>query len=142
DRQADPALGESLRACTNDPKLSPAQKALVREARRDYDKATKIPGALVREISETSVKAHAVWVEARKNNSFRSFAPLLSRLVRLRKDEARALGVPKGGGPYDALLNQYEPGATVRELDPLFTRTREMTLAVLRRIAASRRKPD
>jgi carboxypeptidase Taq len=142
DRQADPALGEYLRACRNDPKLSPAQKALVREARRDYDKATKIPFELVRAISETSVKAHAVWVEARKTNSFRSFAPLLSRLVRLRKDEAKALGVPKGGVPYDALLNQYEPGATVRELDPLFARTREMTLAVLRRIAASRRKPD
>lgn len=145
DRQADPALGECLRACTNDPKLSPAQKALVREARRDYDKATKIPGALVREISEVSVKAHAVWVEARKRNSFRSFAPLLSRLVRLRKDEAKALGFPKGGVAYDALLNQYEPGATVRELDPIFAQTREMTIAVLRRIAESRprlRRPD
>src|SRR5262249_21370849 len=73
ERQADPKLGEYLRACADDPKLPATQQALVREARRDYDKAVKIPGALVHEISETSVKAHAVWVEARKKNSFRLF---------------------------------------------------------------------
>lgn len=142
DRQTDPALGECLKACANDGKLSPVQQALVREARRDYDKATKIPGELVREISELSVKAHAVWVEARKKNDFPSFAPLLSRLVSLRKQEAAALGYPKGGVPYDALLDQFEPGATVREIDPIFTRTREITIAALRGIGKSGRKPD
>jgi len=142
ERQADPGLGECLDGCSRDPKLSASQKALVREARRDYDKAVKIPGDLVHEISETSVKAHAVWVEARKKSSFRLFAPLLSRLVSLKKEEAEALGYPEGGVPYDALLDQFEPGATVRELDPVFKRTRDITIAAIRSIAESRRKPD
>ncbi|HEX5036173.1 MAG TPA: carboxypeptidase M32 [bacterium] len=142
EQQADPKLGECLEACARDPKLSEVRKAVVREARRDYDKAVKIPADLVHEISETSVKAHAVWVEARKKNAFRSFAPLLSRLVDLRKREAEALGYPKDGVPYDALLDHFEPGATVRELDPVFARTRKITIAATRAIAKSGRKAD
>lgn len=142
ERQADPRLGECLETCARDPKLSDVQKAIVREARRDYDKAVKIPSDLVHEISETSVKAHAVWVEARKKSSFQSFGPFLSRLVSLRKQEAEALGYPKDGVPYDALLDQFEPGATVRELDPIFVRTREITVAALRVLSKSRRKTD
>ena len=114
ERLCDPVLGNLLEELLDASSLNEEQKALVREAKRDRDKAVKIPSDLVREITETSGKAHMVWVEARQANNFSQFAPMLSRLVELKKQEAQALGYPSDGVPYDALLDGFEPGATVR----------------------------
>jgi len=100
-------------------KLDGDAAVVVREAKRDYDRATKLPTSLVEEISRTTTLAQAAWVEARKANDYARFSPWLIKVLDLRRQEAACIGSPSGNA-YDALLDQYEPGETVASLVTLF----------------------
>ncbi|OFZ22305.1 MAG: hypothetical protein A2X94_02325 [Bdellovibrionales bacterium GWB1_55_8] len=141
EKQTSEQLGEWISALQAESSLSAEQKALVREAKRDRDKAVNVPASLVREISETAGKAHATWSEARKKNRFRDFAPSLKRLIELKTQEALARGVPGGRVPYDVLLDDFEPGATVEFLNPIISEARDISRAALEAIQGSRKKP-
>src|ERR1019366_264521 len=90
------------------------QAVNVREIRRVYERAVKMPGKLVEEIARTVSQAQNVWAEARKKNDFPVFAPWLDKIVTLKREEAKAVGYKES--PYDALLDEYEPGATAAEI--------------------------
>src|SRR5881397_3955851 len=74
--------------------------ANVREIRRDYDRATKIPAQLVEELSRTSVLSQQAWKEARKKSEFATFEPWLGKTLDLKKREAECIGYK--GHIYDA----------------------------------------
>jgi carboxypeptidase Taq len=112
-----------------------ADRGLVRSARRDYERATKLPKGLVQEIAKTQALSFAAWREARTNNDFAAFAPLLSRLVTLQREVADRYGFKESR--YDALLDIYEPGLTTSRVDALFKRVREISVSVLQRIQRS-----
>ena len=95
------------------------QHAVVREARRGYDRATKLPRKLVEDLSRVTLLAQQAWVAARRNNDFATFRPHLERVIRLKREEADAVGSPTGHR-YDALLDDYEPGMTCEQIDPVF----------------------
>ena len=82
----------------------------VRETRRAYDRARKLPGSLVEEMSRTEVLAQQVWGEARGKSDFAMFRPWLDKWVDLKRQEAECVGYKSN--PYDALLDQFEPGET------------------------------
>lgn len=84
--------------------------ATIRELKRDYDKHRKIPQRLVEELSQAEVLGQQAWVEARKNADFAQFKPYLETNLKLRREQAEAVGYAKC--PYDALLDDYEPGET------------------------------
>ena len=117
-RLTDPAFGDLLAEAENDDSLDPDQRAAVRLARRDYEKATKLPEELVRELAELSSTAFQAWAEARPANDFSIFEPHLARMVELKKQEADAIGWE--GERYDALLDQFEPGMKTVEVERLF----------------------
>ena len=93
-------------------------KALVRVTRRDYTRARKIPSSLVSELSEASSRAQVAWQKAREADDFAAFAPHLQRLVALNVEKAEALGYEDE--PYDALLDEYEPGMKTSEVASVF----------------------
>ena len=68
--------------------LDGERAAVVRETRRQYDRATSVPQELVEEISETTSNAHPTWVEAKENDDFSVFEPTLEKLVELKKEYA------------------------------------------------------
>ena len=142
EKVCEPKLGELLDRCGEDESLADNQKAMVKEAKRDRDRAVKVPTDLVREITETAAKAHMVWAKARETNDFKLFAPYLLKLVDLRTREAEAVGFAEGGVAYDALLDQYEAGATTKMLDPILEKTREIVVPAVSAIAAAEKKPD
>ena len=109
----------------------------VREIRRAYDRATRVPAALVEELARTSTLAHDVWVEARKASDFERFRPWLEKLVALKREEAKS--VRPGGVLYDTLLNEYEPGETAARLRGVFAELRSALVDLVGRIAASRK---
>ena len=75
-----PDLGENLeRLSTEELDLWP--QAAVREMRREYEKAVKLPEALVRELAETTSLAYGAWVEARQKSDFASFSPWLEKVL-------------------------------------------------------------
>ena len=96
--------------------LSDADKALVREYKRELGMASKVPSSLVKAMSEETAKAHSKWVEARSENKFSIFQPSLENLVSLSKEYASAIG----NGDYNTLLDLYERGMTEEKIDSLF----------------------
>lgn len=115
--------------------LTDADKGLIREARRGYDRSTKLPRTLVEELARVQAASFESWRRARANNDFASFAPWLSRTIALQREVADRLGFAETR--YDALLDQYEPGMTASKLDTLFAPVREVSTQLLKRIQAS-----
>ncbi|MEM1063160.1 MAG: carboxypeptidase M32, partial [Planctomycetota bacterium] len=143
-RQTDPRLGgwlAELEGSGLDP--DSAEAALVREARRDFDLATKLPQRLVEELSEVTSLAQQAWVAARKANDFAAFEPHLTKIVALKREEAAALGEGRSlADPYDALLDQYEAHATTAEVAEVFENLRPPLVTLVADIADRGRAND
>jgi carboxypeptidase Taq len=143
ERLTRPRIGEVLDALAEPPRrgeLSQIDAAIVREVRREYDLAVKLPNAFVRELTQASAEGVEIWRRAREESRFVDFAPSLEHIVHLKQLEADYLGY--ADHPYDALLDLYEPGLTVATLTPLFTALRQSTVALLDRLRGSTVTPD
>ncbi len=116
-RKKSPLIGDLL-ADVDEDKLNPVEKAQLRQIKRSYDRANKIPEELSRAIVETTTKAEMVWRQAMSDNDYQSFKPELKKIINLKREEGQILS-PKGN-PYDGLLNDYEVGMTCEHLDVLF----------------------
>lgn len=102
------SLSEEIKS---DPKgFTNHDRALIREMKRDYDLATKLPAKLVRELSKESSTGLEAWKHARNQNNFEIFSPRLTRMIELKREAAELLGYKDS--PYDALLNEFEEGLT------------------------------
>jgi carboxypeptidase Taq len=101
----------------------------VREWRRLWDRATRLPSRLVEETKQASSLGQHAWADARRAGEFSRFAPHLERLLALRREAAECWGYE--ACPYDALLEEYEPGARVAALVPLFDEWRRGLAEVL-----------
>ncbi|HEX6544045.1 MAG TPA: carboxypeptidase M32, partial [Ktedonobacterales bacterium] len=129
-------LGELESVVANAP-YTDADRGLVRQTRREYDHATKLPTGLVQEIARTESAAFEAWRRARANNDFALFAPWLGKTITLQREVADRLSAPGQVSRYDALLDLYEPGMTSERLDALFGPVREVCVEMLRRIQQS-----
>jgi carboxypeptidase Taq len=141
--QTAPQVGEWLSELADSPFTADPHSesgADILNMRRDYDRKTKLPQALVEEIAKLSVLGQQLWVEARKANDFPKFRPLLERMVELKRQEAAAIGYEKE--PYDALLDEYEPGAKTTEVAAALTGLRDQLVPLVAEIAGSSRCPN
>ncbi len=127
--------GEALAALAGDDALDEEARAAVRLATRDRDRALRVPEALVRELSEACSRCVMAWGEAREADDFAAYAGPLARVVELTRGEAEAIGT--GDEPYDALLDAFEPGATTRELEPVFADLRARLTPLVARAATA-----
>lgn len=91
---------------------------MVKKARRDYDKATKLPTELVAELARHEALAHEIWVKARERSDFGSFAPSLAKMFDLTRQKAECLGYTDH--IYDALIDLYEPGMKHADVAKMF----------------------
>ncbi len=136
----DPKIGELLAGAEAETSLDDGAKANIRELRRSYDRATKLPQRLVEELARVTTQAQQTWQTAKVKNDFSSFRPNLERVVSLKREEAAAVGFK--AHPYDALIEEYEPGTTVAELKALFAGLTKELVPLVRSIADSPKKPD
>lgn len=118
ERHTAPEVGGLLDELAGDDTLDDDQKAHVRVFRRDYEKATKVPADLVKELAELEGLAYQAWTEARPASDFGLLQPHLERMVELKKEQADALGWE--GERYDALLDAFEPDMTTAEVEAMF----------------------
>jgi carboxypeptidase Taq len=134
-RACDPAMGEWLAACENSELTADAaspEAANIRELRRDYDQAVKIPEALAVALAQAASTGQRAWELARKDNDFKAFAPHLQTLLDLSRQKAQALGY--AGEAYDALLDLYEPGETAAGIAPILAELQQAATDILERI--------
>jgi len=110
-------------------------RSLLREVWRDYSRAKKLPSDFVIKLSRECSLAQQVWVEAKENQSFSQFLPNLRTVLSLKREEAEYLGYRDS--PYNALLDEYEPGATIKELRPLFAQIKGRLVPLLKKIQQS-----
>jgi len=107
-------------------------KARIRLRKHFYDRSKSIPSDLYKEYAVLCNDANHAWEEAREKNDFQLYLPYLQRIVDIKKQFVDFYGYEKH--PYDALLDEFEPGLTVEVLDPLFARIREKSISLLERI--------
>lgn len=105
------------------------EAANIREWRRAYDRATKIPVALVEEFEKTRTIAREAWVQARAESKFSQFKPHLEKIVELTRRKAELWGYQES--PYDALIDDYEPGITARQVKPILEELRAALVELL-----------
>ncbi len=132
DLSVNPEVGHLLDACAAAVSSQQADSddvALVRVSKRDYDLATKVPSNLIEELVGHSSMAYEVWVQARKQSDFSLFSPVLRKTVELNKRLADCLGYVEH--PYDALVNQHEPGMTAAKLRQLFAELRPALVSLV-----------
>ncbi len=96
------------------------QHANLREMRRRWRHAAAVPAAFVEAESRACSECEGVWRGARVENDFAAVLPGLKRILRLEREIAAVKAERLGTSPYEALLDQYEPGASVAEIDRLF----------------------
>ncbi len=116
------------------------EAANVRELRRGYDRVTKLPQSLVEELARVTTQAQQIWQEAKPKNDYAAFRPWLEKVVALKRQEADAVGYTDH--PYNALIDEYEPGTTVAELKQLFVGLTKELVPLIRKIVESPKKPD
>src|ERR1700761_8167753 len=114
----EPSLGDLLVELNTRTDLADDEKRNLQLNLEDYNKQKKFTPAFIRLISETTSRSFHSWIQARNANSFSLFKDDLERLVALKKQEAELAGYE--GHPYNALLDQYEKGATTTLLDKTF----------------------
>jgi carboxypeptidase Taq len=142
-RATDPQVGENLvrvegSELVSDPNTVAAVN--VREWRRDYDRATKISQELAVALAKATAAGETAWEQTRPVNDWETFKPHLTRIVALKREEAQALGYTQE--PYDAHLDNFEPGETAAELAPLLAQLREALIRILDAIQGSSRRPQ
>src|SRR5262245_16585701 len=92
--------------------------AVVRVARRDYQKAVQVPVELSAEMARASAESAPVWLEAKATSNFELFLPLLERNIELRHRYIECFG-PQDE-PYDVLLDDFEPEMKTAEVRRIF----------------------
>jgi carboxypeptidase Taq len=143
-QQSDPRVGEWLEAMETDGELKDdaAAAANLREIRRDYDRATRLPGSLVREMAQTFSLAMEAWKQAREASDFAAFAPWLDKVVKLNRAKAECLEAASEDQMYATLLDEFEPGAQVEQVEQIFAALRERLVPLIAAIADAPRQPD
>jgi carboxypeptidase Taq len=142
----DPRVGELLAECeadsalVSDPASEPA--ANLRELRREYDRATKLPADLVEERARTRTVAEHEWEQARAKSDFAVFRPWLERNIDLSRRVADCYGWGPGDEPWDALAEGYEPGMRARDVEAVFTPLRDELQTLIADLMAAGSKPS
>ncbi|MFV1876555.1 carboxypeptidase M32 [Nioella sp.] len=136
-RRTDPRVGDWLAGVEASDDVARANLRLIR---REYDRATKVPADLAKALARATSRAQGIWAEARAGEDVPAFLPTLTEILRLRREEAAAIA--GDADPYDALLQDYEPGITGAELEALFSRMRPRLVDLRGRILSSGFDPE
>ncbi len=133
-RLTDPSLGDLISHLETED-LGDHDAANVREMRRKYDEAVKLPSEFISEYTKARSEALIAWQESRKESDFAKFAPHLEKMIALTRQKIDFLGCEST--PYDVLLDEYEVGMTVSDYDPLFAGLKSRLVPLLEKIMAS-----
>lgn len=143
------ALAEAVHAAASEPRigallteleksadgLTGDERSIVTQARKDYDRATKLPAEFVREKAAQGSRGYHAWARAKANDDFASYAPVLEKNLEFAKREAAYLGW--AGREYDYMLDKHDPGLTAAAVDKLFGELKRELVPLVRAITAS-----
>src|ERR1700757_4536756 len=130
-----PEVGDWLTACEQAGCPGNSDEAAnVYNWRHDYNLATKLPVTFVEEFERTAALAREAWKEARQSANFAGFQAHLEKVIDLSRQKADLFGYKVS--PYDALRDQFEPGATVSYLTPIFAELKSALVDLVQTISS------
>jgi len=118
-----PELGDLLEKLEKDTSLNFREQRNVELTLKQYRKAKKYTRQFVEELSRCVSETFNAWQKAKEKNDFSLYAPQLEKLIALKKQECEMLGYTDH--PYDAFLNEFEPGLKTAEVEALFNDVRK-----------------
>ena len=84
-RRTDPRIADWLAQAETSGEVEVAQ---VRQIKRSYDRASKVPAKLASQIARVTSEAQGAWAAAREADDFAAFAPVLKDVVSLKRKRA------------------------------------------------------
>ena len=133
-------IGALLKELSTTSGLTEKEQRNVKEIKRNYDDRLKYSTEFVVEMSQVVSESFHAWQQAKETSDFKKFAPSLQKLVDLKLKECELLGY--ADHPYDALLNQHEPGLTTKQLVILFEEVRNQLVPYVKSIFAKAKIND
>lgn len=115
-----PQLEQWFAEAAQETDLGAWESANLREMRRWHRRARAVPGDLVEAASQAEKTSEQAWRRYRAENDFGQFAPYLERVILLKRQVGEALGQALDCDVYDALMDEYEPGARSAVIDEHF----------------------
>lgn len=140
----DPRYGAQLQALSESlPELDPHGDVAttIRELHRDWDRNRRLPQELVARIAAAAVRGQQCWQAARAADDDGGFRQSLREMIQLKQEAGARLADGTGRTVYEALLDEYEPGARVDALNAAFQQLRTELVSLLRQITAAPRQP-
>ncbi len=135
-----PQLEDVLNKLSFDAGLSEPQKRNVKNSLKDFNQNKKYTTAFVEELSKSISETFQAWQTAKEKNDFSLYAPSLEKLVHLKRQECKLLSYTNH--PYDALLDQYEPGIKTADLEVLFADVRNQLVPYIQKIKTASQNED
>ncbi|MBS1586181.1 MAG: carboxypeptidase M32 [Bacteroidetes bacterium] len=120
--------------------LDETEQHNVRLSLEDYEKNRKLPISFVEQLTQQTSNSYNAWLQARKDNKYSTYTAELAKMIDLKRKQADYFGYQNH--PYDALLDEYEKGATVAMLDPIFKNVKEQLPPFLTQIANAQQVDD
>ena len=100
--------------------LDSGERANLAEMRRLWVHRAAVPKELLIERARVSQALQSVWIDAKANSDFDAFAPGFKKLMAIHKEVAAAKSAALGLEPYDAMMDEQDPGLTTAIIDPIF----------------------
>ena len=115
--------------------LDDDEAAVVREVRREQERAVRVPTDLVERISAASSEALTAWREAKEADDFDAFAPHFEELVALKRQYAEHIDPDRD--PYEVLFEEHEPCLPLAHAEDVLTDLRDAVVPLVDEIRAS-----
>jgi carboxypeptidase Taq len=129
------ALLEELRPFEAAHDAESFEASLVRVARRDYEKAVRVPPDLRAELTRAGSLGYQAWLRAREQEDYGIMLPHLERNLELRREYVACFAYD--GDAYDVVLDDYEPGMKTAEVEVIFDRLKAVLLPLIREVTAA-----
>ncbi|ELZ11631.1 carboxypeptidase Taq [Halovivax asiaticus JCM 14624] len=137
DRLTDEAIGDLLNRI-DEGELDDDQRAVVREIRRDYERAAGVPSDLVTRFSEYTAENHRIWNEAKAADDYDDFAPRLDGMVDLTRE--RSAAIDSARDPYEVQYEERQPYLPLDRVEEVFAELRDHLVPLIERIRTDGRE--
>ena len=137
ERMVSPQFGELLERVGDDVSSEPDGDDALSLAfwKRERARATSVSADLVEKLAIAGAESFSAWRQAKERNDFSLFEPHLDEMFELKRQEAHQIGFEDS--PYDALLDDFEPGMKTSTVARLFSELRPHLAAGVAKIAVS-----
>jgi carboxypeptidase Taq len=130
DKATRPDIADWLAAADREA-LSEQQQIALAEFARQYRNMTALPHHFVERQTAARIRCEQLWRIKRAENDWKGFEPALANIVALAREEAAMRGAALDLDPYDAMIEQYDPGLRATMIAPVFDELKRFLLDFL-----------